>query len=255
MHGLSLYIETNKHKLLVDTGNGDLFLKNAQKLGIDISTVDTVIITHGHSDHGGGLKYFFEVNKTAKVYIQSSAFNQHYTKALGFIKINIGLDESLKIHPQVILLNGDTHIDNELFLITNPSYKELIPKFNKSLLEKHGKKFIKDNFEHEQSIIISEDKIVLIGGCAHRGIVNIITDAETKIKDKMDYCISGFHLFNPATKATESDEIIRKIANELLKKEIKYFTCHCTGTKAYETLKQYMPERIDYFATGQTIEI
>lgn len=58
-HGLSLYIETSKHKLLFDLGASDLFAKNAVKMGVDLSAVDTVIISHGHADHGGEPTHFF----------------------------------------------------------------------------------------------------------------------------------------------------------------------------------------------------
>ena len=59
-HGLSLYIETNALKILFDVGASELFLKNAEKLGVNITDVDFLVISHGHYDHGGGLKIFFK---------------------------------------------------------------------------------------------------------------------------------------------------------------------------------------------------
>ena len=60
-HGLSFYIETVKHKLLVDTGATDTFIRNAEILGVDLAAVDTVILSHGHYDHGGGLPAFVKI--------------------------------------------------------------------------------------------------------------------------------------------------------------------------------------------------
>lgn len=201
-HGLSLYIETQKHKILIDTGSDDTFLSNAQKLGIDISAVDIMIITHGHYDHGGGLKTFMLANKTAKVYVQATAFDRHYTKILGLFKINVGINNTLMTNSQIVLVDGDMHIDDEIRLITYPTGNKLLPKFNKSLFVKKDNRYIRDVFDHEQSVIIADNKTVLIGGCAHRGIVNIINDAEQKKGKPIDVCISGFYLFNPLTKAT-----------------------------------------------------
>ena len=70
-HGLSFYIETKKHKLLLDTGASDATLKNAEKLGIDLTQVDTVILSHGHYDHSGGIMAFAKLNPTAKIYPES----------------------------------------------------------------------------------------------------------------------------------------------------------------------------------------
>lgn len=78
-HGLSIYAETEKHKLLFDVGTTDLFIKNAKALGIDLSQVDTVVISHGHNDHGGGLDAFLAINDHAVIYLQEKAFNDHYT--------------------------------------------------------------------------------------------------------------------------------------------------------------------------------
>lgn len=68
-HGLSLYIETQKHKILFDLGPDDTLFKNAEIMNIDLSEVDTVIISHGHMDHGGALKRFLQVNGKARIYV------------------------------------------------------------------------------------------------------------------------------------------------------------------------------------------
>ena len=72
-HGLCLYVETERHKLLLDTGASELFIKNAELKGVDLTKVDTVVISHRHSDHGGGLEAFSRINPTAKIYMQESA--------------------------------------------------------------------------------------------------------------------------------------------------------------------------------------
>ena len=87
-HGLSLYIETGSHKILFDTGQTDVFVKNAHLMDIDLTLADTVIISHGHYDHGGGLKKLLDINRHAAVYINEHAFEPHYN---GTNKYN-GLD-------------------------------------------------------------------------------------------------------------------------------------------------------------------
>lgn len=69
-HGLCLYIETESNKILLDVGRTKRFLHNARKLNIDISEIDSVFISHGHFDHGGGLEYFLRNNSKAKIYIK-----------------------------------------------------------------------------------------------------------------------------------------------------------------------------------------
>ena len=77
-HGLSLYIETEKHKILFDMGQSALFLQNARALGVDIAAVDMAVLSHGHYDHGGGLSAFLQANTNAPVYISRYAFEPHY---------------------------------------------------------------------------------------------------------------------------------------------------------------------------------
>jgi len=245
-HGLSLYIKTIKHKILFDLGPNDTLFENAKKLNIDLKKVDIVIISHGHSDHGGALKQFLEINKHAKVYVQRKAFTKHYAKIL-FFKMNIGIDEMLICHPQIVLLDGDYKIDDELELFTVNSSSKCYSSANDMLVEDH----IKDTFLHEQNLIIHGKSNVLVLGCGHQGIVNIL---ETAIKYKPKVCIGGYHLYNPITKKTVSNKLLAEISNEMVKYSIQFYTCHCTGGKAYKYLANKVKD-MNYLSCGERIEI
>jgi 7,8-dihydropterin-6-yl-methyl-4-(beta-D-ribofuranosyl)aminobenzene 5'-phosphate synthase len=81
-HGLSLYIETDNHKILFDSGAADTFAKNAALLGVDLSAVDIAFLSHAHYDHGGGLKTFLSLNGSAKVYVGETAFDGYYANEI-----------------------------------------------------------------------------------------------------------------------------------------------------------------------------
>lgn len=180
-HGLSLYVETKKHKILFDMGPNALFLKNAEMLGVDITAVDIAIISHGHIDHCGGLRYFLEKNQKAKIYIRPQAMEQHYVKVLG-IPFDAGIDRALR-SLDIFELTDDIHmIDDEIMLFSNVSGQFPLPQSNSNLFVKRDGKIIPDDFRHEQNLIItSGDDRVLICGCAHSGIVNIVNRAKTLV--------------------------------------------------------------------------
>lgn len=246
-HGLSFYIETETHKILFDLGSDNTLFDNAVKRNIDLSKVDTVIISHGHVDHGGALKPFLNVNSQANIYVQKDAFEPHYSKAL-FLKIPIGIDDKLKSHKQMILLDGDYKIDDELSLFTVSKTHKFYSPVNNALHDAKGR----DPFTHEQNLIISEKQTALIMGCGHAGVVNIMDKAR---KYHPDFCVGGFHLFNPITKKTVSKELLNGIATELQNYEdVEFYTCHCTGEKAYHYLSGQMAN-LKYMSCGDVIEI
>lgn len=254
-HGLSFYIETADHKILFDLGPDDLFLKNAKKLGTPISEVDTVVISHGHADHGGGLKAFLEVNPTAKVYIKATGFEPHFASFLGF-KFSVGLDASYAHHPQIIFTQDHFVIDSALQLFSGVTEKHCYPSGNAALYAKGPSGYIPDNFNHEQSLIITEgESHILFGGCAHSGIANIIKAGEKYIPSTFTHVISGMHLFNPIGRKTEPLEMIQELSGHLLSRPSTYYTCHCTGQKAYEQLKAIMGERIGYLSCGSMVQL
>lgn len=246
-HGLSLYIETQKHKILFDLGPDDTLFKNAEIMNIDLSEVDTVVISHGHMDHGGALKRFLQVNGKARIYVQRTAFEPHYSKFL-FLKVNVGLDAELKSNPQIVLTEGDYQIDEELSLFTVSRRDKCYSGANDALYNKSGK----DDFLHEQNLLIRDKKTVLITGCGHTGIVNIMEKAAAF---SPQVCIGGFHLFNPLTKKTEPLSLLNNIAQELQKYDgIRFYTCHCTGSEAYQFLVRQLPD-VGYLSCGKSIDI
>ncbi|MEG0549339.1 MAG: MBL fold metallo-hydrolase [Coprobacillus sp.] len=242
-HGLSLYIETNNHKVLFDLGPDQTLFDNCLKRGININEIDIVIISHGHSDHGGALKQFLQMNHHAKVYIQRSAFDNHYCK-ISFIKVNVGLDKQFKNHPQVILVDGDYHIDNELELFVVTTKDRLYSIANKPLYTENNK----DDFKHEQNLIIHGKDNYLIMGCGHKGVINILENAK---RFNPSICIGGYHLYNPITKRTA---LLDPIIENLRQYNIEFYTCHCTGKKAYDYLSQHL-NNMHYLSCGETIEL
>ncbi|MBO7514855.1 MAG: MBL fold metallo-hydrolase, partial [Lachnospiraceae bacterium] len=158
-HGLSFYIETVKHKLLVDAGPSAQTLDNASKLGIDISQVDTMILSHGHYDHSGGILPFAAVDPGAQILMQRTATLDHYAddgeNAEGERFRYIGIDKKIPDLAQVRFVDGDVKIDEELELFTVKQKKIEIPFTNKRLLRRTAGGFERDTFDHEQYLVIS----------------------------------------------------------------------------------------------------
>jgi 7,8-dihydropterin-6-yl-methyl-4-(beta-D-ribofuranosyl)aminobenzene 5'-phosphate synthase len=251
-HGLSFYIETQQHKLLFDVGPNALFIENAKKLGVALSAVDTVIISHGHYDHGGGLRPFMEINKTAKIYLHETAFGEYYSGTPETLSY-IGL-EPLGEDPRLILTGAQLRIDDELFLFSDVVGHEYFPTLNKRLYMKLDGQLLGDDFRHEQNLIITEHgRHTLFAGCAHKGIVNVCRRAEENIGAPLDTVIAGFHL--GGSNENEPDARIASIANALSTSKASYFTGHCTGIHAFGLLKQLMGDKIAYLATGSSITL
>lgn len=249
-HGLSFYLETEEHKILFDVGPDKTFIKNAEKLNVNLTEVDIVVISHGHVDHGGGLKYFLEINKKAKIYVRKNAFEYHYTKVLGF-HINIGLDEKI-INDRFVFTNAEFTLDNNIQLFSYPNSRKFWPSGNLSLFSNDGL----DYFSHEQSMLIHEKGVdILFCGCAHTGIYNILTRAERILGKHIEYVIGGFHLAKVVFKKGDSSDTICALATELAKKPTKYYTCHCTGLKPYHLMKMIINENLEYLYCGGKLEL
>ena len=249
-HGLSIYIETEKHKLLLDTGQTDAIVKNAEVLGIDLSAVDTVVLSHGHYDHSGGILPFSQINHTAQIIMQRLAAEPHYNG-----ERYIGIDTDILKLPNVRLIDGDIQLDDELFLFSGITVRRCYPQGNKKLsCIKNGEK-VCDNFCHEQCLVITQNgKRWLLSGCAHNGILNILDRYKELFDSYPDYVITGFHMMKREGEHTEEEKaVIIQTAQELSQLDTVFYSGHCTGIPAFEMMKDIMGDKLIALHSGEEI--
>lgn len=255
-HGLSLYVETEKRRLLLDTGPSGLLVENARALGVDLTRVDAVVLSHGHYDHAGGVAAFAALNPNAPLYARQGAAGDFWS-ASGGTPHPIGMDPAVTALPQWRWLDREGWIDENLFLFGGVTQRQFWPPGNNKLFRKTAEGLIPDDFSHEQHLVIREKgKSVLLSGCAHNGIVNILHRCREVYGAVPDAVISGFHLMKKSGQHTpEEIEGIRATARALLAWPCVFYTCHCTGLPAFAVMKEIMGDRLRYLPCGDTLEI
>ena len=256
-HGLSLYIETPKHRILFDMGPDEQFLSNAEKLGVDLREVDLAILSHGHYDHGGGLEAFCKRNPTAKIYLRKGAFGEYVALEEDESLRYIGLDPALqKYADRLVFTDESLRLDEELLLFSDVPDTYGALSASGKLKERQGENLLQDRFLHEQDLLITaEGKTVLVSGCSHRGIVNILRSARALASGEIDDMIGGVHLFQLEEGDPAADKLIEMIGTALLAGETVYYTGHCTGDYAYEKLNSILGGRLHRVMGGTVLEL
>jgi 7,8-dihydropterin-6-yl-methyl-4-(beta-D-ribofuranosyl)aminobenzene 5'-phosphate synthase len=257
-NGLSLFIEFDGRKILFDTGQSDLFIQNAEKMRIDLSQVNYLVISHGHFDHGGGLKHFLNINKEAKIFLHVNAAHKFYTRIFGVIPYYVGLDQKIIArNSRIHFIEEDTQIEERIILLEG--FPEVFPQpdANKSLFEKDNNRLLFDKFRHEiVMLLIENDEIVLFSGCSHSGIINIIEEVKLFSKAmRIKATFGGFHIHNPISKKIESQDYIEDLAETLGETDPVFYTGHCTGEKNFLYIKGLMGNKIQAMNTGQVFEV
>lgn len=249
-HGLSIYIETEKHRLLLDTGQTDAVVKNSEALGVDLTAVDTVILSHGHYDHSGGILPFSLLNHTAQIIMQRSAAEPHYNG-----ERYIGIDTDILKLPNVQLIDGDLRLDDELFLFSGVTGRRCYPQGNRKLSRLRNGKKSEDDFCHEQCLVITQNgKRWLLSGCAHNGILNILDRYREIFGSEPDYVLSGFHMMKREGEHTEEEKaVIIQTAQELAQMKTVFYSGHCTGIPAFELMKEIMGEKLIALHSGEQV--
>ncbi len=244
-HGLSLYAETGRHKILFDAGQSDAFIRNADRLGVNLTEVDMAILSHGHYDHGGGLKFFLERNSKAPVYVHEKAFQPHFNGKEKYI----GLDPDLQKNDRLVLVNDVLQLDEGITLYPAGWLRSRFPMDSFGLNVRENGCFYPDSFLHEQYLLVEEgEKKILFSGCSHRGILNIADCF------RPDVLIGGFH-FKKLDPEGAGAETLKEAAAVLMEYPSLYYTGHCTGQAQYRFLKQIMGERLSYLSTGSVLTI
>ena len=253
-HGVSFYIENGDHVYMSDLGQSGNFADNAVKLNVDLSKVETLAISHHHYDHGGGLRRFFDDNKQAVVYLRHAPSAEYLAvDSPGSVRY-IGLDSDLLKEQQDRVYYVDKNLEAAagFHLITEIPEKYPKPHGDERLKMRIGDKTTPDPFAHEMVTVIEDNQgLVVLTGCAHNGVLNMIAAVRDAFPGKPILAvIGGFHLHH------ETDQAVREIGKSLLEMDIpRVITGHCTGDHQTNLLAGILGDRLEGLYTGLVMDI
>lgn len=251
--GLCIRIEAHGKVILLDTGASELFVSNAEKLGLSLEDVDAAVLSHAHCDHANGMAAFFEHNTRAKFYLQSAAAPNCYFKKW-FVRRYIGIPRGImdKYADRIELVSGKVKLADGIWLLghTTAGLEDVGKREYMYLRTEKG--WRPDDFAHEQSLVVTTEKgLVVFNSCSHGGAANIINEVTEAFPGETVYgLIGGFHLYNK--KAAE----VQRLAKKISATGIQYVcTGHCTKERAYMILKKELGDRLHQLHVGLVIEI
>lgn len=244
-HGLSILLQTERHKILLDTGASDVFMRNAEQMGINLSDVDYVFISHGHSDHAGGLRYLLEHNQQARIIVSPDAMSGKFFSKRGNLH-SITTEWPEISNDRLILIDHTCEIAGGLRVIAHIPQTHPMPKGNLNLyVQDANGGFVHDDFSHEIALYVDG---LLFTGCAHNGLENILAACPWPVHS----VVGGFHLLD----GLQSDEEIVALAQRLKADypQTQFYTSHCTGNHVFELMQTIMPTQLHPFTCGTTKE-
>ena len=245
---LSYYIEDGGKKILFDAGYSDVTVKNAKKMSIDLSNLDCIVISHGHNDHTGGLKYLFEKFdlKNTLLISHPACFEPKYFDD-GYIGSPYAADEIRRFVKWRPSAEPVSITDRLMFLGQIPRENNFESKRPIGCF-KGADGDMKEDYIIDDSALAykAENGIFVITGCSHSGICNIVEYAKKVCGcEKVLGVIGGFHLFN-------SESRIERTTDYFVSSGIKtIYPCHCVSLKA----KAEMMKKMDVKEVGVSMEL
>lgn len=249
-HGLSFLIETESMRILFDTGQGKVIEHNMRSLKIDVASVDTVILSHGHYDHTGGLEKILKHRNDVNVYAHPEVTGAKYRRTDGGQMKYIGFPRSVTgENKPAFIFNREPFQLSEGILLTGQiprrfSFEEVQGEFQ----IKSDKEWKKDNLLDDQALVIDTPSgLILILGCTHSGLINTLTRV-VEITGKDDFLLvaGGTHLKNAG------DDRLNRTITALDKFRIqRLILSHCTGVLSFCRIHQALGDKASFGKVGQ----
>jgi 7,8-dihydropterin-6-yl-methyl-4-(beta-D-ribofuranosyl)aminobenzene 5'-phosphate synthase len=253
-HGFSALIRTAEGMVLFDTGQTGIVVDNSVELGIDLSRVRHVVISHGHYDHVGGLPRVLQLLGKATLHVHPDMSIPEFILAEGGGMGRIGVPEGSHVKDGGIVWQRSRKPEE---IVAGIFVSGSIPDVTGFEIEAsytqaggHGGKA--EVFAEEQALfVVTENGVSVITGCAHRGIINTLRLArEVTGREEIYAVIGGMHLGSAAP------ERIGRTVAEFERLDPRYlYPCHCTGLAAIGAMEEAFPGRCFYNAVGKCIEL
>lgn len=243
---VSYYIEDGNDKILFDTGYSGVFMKNAELMNINLDSVNKLVISHGHDDHTGGLKTFFDRKKNIELISHPDCFDYKEDSTGLYIGSPLSKDELSRMCKLNLSKDPIKVSEHITYLGEIPSLNDFETRhaIGKKMVD--GEKF-EDTINDDSAIVYQSEKgLFVITGCSHSGICNILEYAKKVCGDNRIYgVIGGFHLF-------DIDERLEKTINYLADNNIELlYPCHCISLNA----KIEMAKKLDIKEVGVGLNI
>jgi 7,8-dihydropterin-6-yl-methyl-4-(beta-D-ribofuranosyl)aminobenzene 5'-phosphate synthase len=248
--GFAAFVEYDGRRILFDTGNNaKIFEHNVKELGVDLTRVDAVVISHRHGDHTSGLNYLLQVNPKAKIYTPPEAAYFNSKMPLAFLKRESGLPPSMSYYrgqQPVDFSAGSPWPDANFENVTET--KEILPGF--FVLTTRSEKPGTLEMNELSLAIRTPQGLAVVVGCSHPGVEKILQEA-TKIDSQLHTVTGGFHLVvNPP----EEVQRVAAILDESLKIR-RVAPGHCTSELGFKVLMERFKDRFDQAGVGQSISL
>lgn len=255
--GFSALVEAGPKTFLLDTGTSDAVVRNADRLALDLKKVEAIVLSHGHYDHTGGLRSVLERIGRPEVrivahpgvldgkYAYDRKTKKHRYAGIPYRRDLLEhLGACFEFHREPVWLTRDIASSGEEPMSTD------FESVAANLMLKVEDRYVQDPMADDQSLYIrTELGLIVVLGCAHRGMINIITHArEVMDTERVHMVIGGTHL------SRASEEQIQKTVQALKEMDVRWLgVSHCTGLEVAARLAGEFPGRFFFNSAGTVI--
>lgn len=262
-NGMSFYLEFGGKNYLIDAGLTGKAAENARRMGLPVQELDSVIITHNHSEHIGGIDSFMKSSPDAGIYLRAGAQTECFRKN-GLFKEAVGAGKGFfrKYAKNLTLFNGFSEVAEGFYLASCEVFEEKNINPDRSCFSLDGKKQRPYDMSDESFAVIfpkkrKADGLVIVGGCFHCGVQNMLeTVKQCWYGIPVLAIVGGFHFMgsNPKALGCSAEYVTAQARALKLSNADKIYACHCTGFKGFDIMDEILGDRLMYIGGGEEID-
>ncbi len=257
VHGFAAWIRIRDRRILFDTGQKDVILKNSERLGINLADAEVLVLSHGHDDHTDNLADFYAINPNAPMYCGRNIDADRFCCRPGEQALNWSPPPSAKKIFETLPPEQKHVLDKPLYLLPGVAITGPVPRLttfedvgDALFLDIEARK--PDPVSDDMSMWFETDKgLVILLGCCHSGIVNTVNYIrQVSGIEKISGIVGGMHLIRASKERMDKTlEAMKSWNMDFL------IPCHCTGDNAMQQMKDYLGDIVTFGHTGTVIDL